>query len=394
MAGRGRQTDDPCNDFQRHIDQKDWDAVSTYLSDETIPSKTKYEDITNRHRSNGFERALKNDAPLAIIEQIVHYGGGKDLIMEDSYHWGNTWYESIHLATTYCSADVVQFVLDNGDAKALLLDAKYDGYESWDTPLCQSVNNKGRDSKGGGDIHVTRVLLEAGMKYLKNDNSYMCGEYVVGGLFNCQKDNYYIIPFRRIVETYGWDDVVTHLEPIIRGEPVLQAFNCLGTADEDLPDLFKQTILHLGDWVLTTKDSKGLLPLESIIELDKSFSKWGEVSKWGEGMKELLFKFSDVLRRDALHVALEYGMEWKERGSLYQLVHERECDVSMVDWTSGLFPFMTAAAVGSTSADLSTIYNLLLLNPSLVETESKEDGNSVPSVDHDHDHGQKRVRVS
>jgi len=238
---------------------------------------------------------------------------------------------------------VVQLLIDIG-GKELVMQKNKDG----EIALHKLLRRHSHYS-----MEVTKMLLRAGI------GIEVEVEDKVGGLF--LKNRSGKTPLDILLYSYALDVIIPVIQDIIQGRPILQ----VAITENISTELMKVLLAHF-DWCIEVKDSMGRLPIEFALarhphpHLDWQFG----------GLRDIFEATvaADVRRRSPIVVASLYGLRWDNGMKI--IADEDGASIGQKDVVSGLYPAMLAASGGEkdhVSGDLSSIYELLRRNPTVLE---------------------------
>ncbi len=335
----------------------------------------------DRYGRNSLHVACENNASIDVVKELTGIGG-----------WGFVWQEghggrtSLHCACKYnASIDVVRELIKVGGQDIITKkDSRgrislhcvcYNGSSMSCDVLDLLIQRGGRDvltqvdNEGKTPLHVIirqywrgeeqkRALIEK-VSFLINKGIELQigGQHSFGGLFSHSVDQDVLneIPER------NWDEnVLPALEQVMaqphnRHLPILQAF----IVNKAPSRIIKSAVNNFTNSINIT-DSLGKYPID--VAIDNNLS-------WDDGMEQIVEALASLQQTTPFNICLKHGVQW-ENGTRTVLESNGMDVVSeTVDTSTGLYPFMMAAAVGGKHYryDLDSIFHLMKAFPHLVK---------------------------
>ncbi len=300
--------------------------------------------------------ACRNNASIDVVKELIEAGGGRDFVLEKDGR-GRT---AFHLACHYnASIDVLNLLIEYGGGDILT-----QGSNQHKTPLQFLITGDWY-----GDEEEKRAKIEKGSFLInKGIELQIGGEYSFSGLFNNNTNEEEV---RDEIYEY-WDErVLPTLEQVMTQHrnrqhlPILQAL----IINKAPPHIIESAVNTFTDSI-NTRDSFGKLPIDIAVEYGLS---------WDDGMESIVEAMTLALvsseqqqqTTTSLNVCLKYGVQWENGTRIVLENSDMEQVLKTPDASTGLYPFMMAAAVtvdgGDYGYDLDTIFNLMKPCPHLVK---------------------------
>ncbi len=183
------------------------------------------------------------------------------------------------------------------------------------------------------------------------------GQYSIGGLFICNTN-------QEVKDEIDgkWDvKLLPALEQVLAMPnnhhlPILQAL----IVNKAPPLIIKSAADAFTDSI-NTKDSFDKYPID--VAIDRELS-------WDHGMQKIVEAFVSEQQTTPLNICVKYGVQW-ENGTRNALENSGVDILETLDASTGLYPFMVAAAVGRDNEpnygyDFDSIFHLIKSRPLVV----------------------------
>jgi len=328
---------------------------------------------------NSLHRACTNNASFDVVSKLIEVGGKKLVVAKNNYGWN-----SLHVAFgrgARASFDVVSKLIEVGGKDVVMAEniddrnpieiavqnievhtdildllIQYEGQEA-----LTKVNRQGKTlfdivitSHSGGRMRA--LLVERTAFFItKGIELRVGGEYDIGGLFNSHREQ------EQKDEMYArWDEVVCPaLEQVMtlpksHHQPLLQA----AIISNAPPHIIKTIVRRFPD-TIKTADSFGRYPIDLAVSHRLA---------WDDGTKQIVEAFASSDQTTKLYICAKHGVQWNN-GTKEELEGSDVDIVERKDASTGLYPFMLAAAKEKYCYDLEVVYHLISRSPKLLQQQ-------------------------